>query len=89
MDPSFLSGFLGGGKGGGLPPLGSSASSDATGGTSITPWYQGDVVLAGGDARTDSTGVPGQGVLQGALSAPVLIAVIAVVGVIAWRRLSK
>jgi hypothetical protein len=89
VDPTFLASFFGGGgKGAGLP-LGSTASSSAQGGTSITPWYQGDVVLAGGDARKDGSALPGQGVLQGALSAPVLIAFAAVLGVIAWRRLSK
>jgi len=88
MAPDFLGSFLGG-KGGGLPGFASSSSAAAIGGTNLSPWYQGDVVVAGGDARVDRAGVPGQAVLGNATSPPVLIAGLIVLGVVLWRRMAK
>lgn len=86
MSPSFLAGMTGGGS---IPPLNTSSSSAAIGGTNTAPWYQGDTVVAGGDARLDDAAIPGQAFASNLTAPPVLIAGLIVLGVVLWRRMSK
>lgn len=80
-----------------MPSLSTSSSSGATGGTVGTPFYEGDVVLATGNASAgsgDRTAPAGDaGVLAGSVSqvarnlgGPLLIAAVIVLGALAWKR---
>jgi hypothetical protein len=98
MGPEFLADFLGGK---GLPGISSSSSASAVGGTQVTPWNEGDIVISydQGNARSGDRTAPAattaaDGTVIGAsspgISAGAVMAAIAIVGLgLAWRLLSK
>lgn len=76
------------GPGGGMSNQ-QSSSSGAGGGDSLSPWYQGDVVVGGSDATSgDRAALPGQNFLTQS-AVPLLIVGAVLLGVVLWRRSSK
>lgn len=67
-----------------------SSSSGASGGDSVSSWYQGDVVVGGADATSgDRAALPGQGMLTQSAFVPLMIVGAILLGVVLWRRSSK